>query len=387
MIIRFLYSGKFSTAIILIAVYSMYFASNTFGQAIVRGSYSMSVPVSYQDVLSRMDGEDTTREMFASQQVSLLEYKPRKESKEVESEDGVTKASIDIEGYSCEFGKMCYLLSVNASEKQTIIDVVLTKPVGMLRKQSYRYLIAPEGGSNTSITISQQMDVLLMQRQLELVNRIIAEVTYAKACEELHKLTRRMTDSVYLICIREKPTQASEKDNSPESDETTQEGNTAEPPKDAIETATEEKQPSESQPTSEKAVEVGKPTLRVVVEGITTSSGTVRIAVFKSMAEFKAFDARKEEDKQGEALRKIVVPVKGTGKVNHEFTDVPPGQYVIAAFHDRDGNKKLNASLLGLPSEPYGFSRDARGSLGAPKFEDAIINFDDKNSVFSFKVK
>jgi uncharacterized protein (DUF2141 family) len=196
-----------------------------------------------------------------------------------------------------------------------------------------------------------------------------------------------MTDSVYLICIREKPAQTSEKDNSPESDETTQEGTTAESSKKSSQTATEEKQLSESLPTTEKAVEAGRPTLRVVVEGITTSSGTVRIAIFKSIAEFKAFDARKEEDKQGEALRKIVVPVKGTGNVSHEFTDVPPGQYVIAAFHDRDGNKKLNASLLGLPSEPYGFSRDARGSLGAPKFEDAIINFDDKNSVFSFKVK
>ncbi len=75
------------------------------------------------------------------------------------------------------------------------------------------------------------------------------------------------------------------------------------------------------------------------------------------------------------------------GKLVYEFTDVPLGRYVIAAFHDQDGNNKLNSSLIGMPSEPYGFSRNARGTLGAPKFEDAVITFDMEHKEFAFRVK
>ncbi len=70
-----------------------------------------------------------------------------------------------------------------------------------------------------------------------------------------------------------------------------------------------------------------------------------------------------------------------------EFRDVEPGKYVIAAFHDLDSNQKLNASFLGLPSEPYGFSRDARGQLGTPKYEDAEIKFEADHAEFSFSLK
>ncbi len=113
----------------------------------------------------------------------------------------------------------------------------------------------------------------------------------------------------------------------------------------------------------------------------------MRIALFDNEDQYKSFDARNEKSKQGEAFRKVAVKVKKTGKLVYEFKDVPPGSYAIAAFHDKDGNQQLGASVIGLPNEPYGFSRDARGTFGTPKFQDAVIKFDQSNSSFSFKIK
>ena len=53
------------------------------------------------------------------------------------------------------------------------------------------------------------------------------------------------------------------------------------------------------------------------------------------------------------------------------FKDVPYGKYAVQAYHDENNNKKLDTGLFGIPREPYGFSNDARGSFGPPKYEEA----------------
>ncbi len=50
------------------------------------------------------------------------------------------------------------------------------------------------------------------------------------------------------------------------------------------------------------------------------------------------------------------------------------GRYAIAVFQDLDGDGELDTNLLGMPTEPHGFSRDARGNLGPPSFEDAALH-------------
>jgi uncharacterized protein (DUF2141 family) len=53
------------------------------------------------------------------------------------------------------------------------------------------------------------------------------------------------------------------------------------------------------------------------------------------------------------------------------FRDVPYGSYAIQAYHDQNGNKRLDTNALGIPTEPYGFSNGARGKFGPPRWEDA----------------
>ena len=61
-----------------------------------------------------------------------------------------------------------------------------------------------------------------------------------------------------------------------------------------------------------------------------------------------------------------------------------PGSPVLIAlaeaFGDQviDANGELDRNALGIPSERYGFTNNARGITGPPNFEDAVVEIGDK---------
>ena len=59
------------------------------------------------------------------------------------------------------------------------------------------------------------------------------------------------------------------------------------------------------------------------------------------------------------------------GTINVTFEGLKPGRYAVAAFHDENGNGKVDFNFLGLPSEGYGFSRTT--PLGKPSFDDTAF--------------
>jgi hypothetical protein len=46
---------------------------------------------------------------------------------------------------------------------------------------------------------------------------------------------------------------------------------------------------------------------------------------------------------------------------------------LVSAFLDENNNMKLDSNLFGLPTELYGFSRNARNPVGPPPFEAAAF--------------
>lgn len=56
------------------------------------------------------------------------------------------------------------------------------------------------------------------------------------------------------------------------------------------------------------------------------------------------------------------------------FRNLRPGLHAISLFHDENGNGVMDTTVIGLPVERYGFSRDARANLGPPGFADAAID-------------
>jgi len=50
------------------------------------------------------------------------------------------------------------------------------------------------------------------------------------------------------------------------------------------------------------------------------------------------------------------------------FRGIPPGSYALAVFHDMNANRKLD-TVLGIPREGFGFSRNPTITFGAPGFD------------------
>lgn len=72
--------------------------------------------------------------------------------------------------------------------------------------------------------------------------------------------------------------------------------------------------------------------------------------------------------------------VVNAGKtVRLTFADVKPGRYAIALLHDENNNGKADRALMMMPTEGYGFSRDAKVRMGPPKFDDAAFDVTQKN--------
>jgi len=105
-------------------------------------------------------------------------------------------------------------------------------------------------------------------------------------------------------------------------------------------------------------------TLKVVIEGVLSGQGQVRVALEKNAKDFDSgsFDTPKYlsrvEDAKGDS-------------VSVTFPAVPYGTYAIKAFQDLDGDGKLKTGFMGAPEEPWGFSNDATGFMGPADFSDA----------------
>lgn len=104
--------------------------------------------------------------------------------------------------------------------------------------------------------------------------------------------------------------------------------------------------------------------LVVTIENVGSANGNVRVGLFGST---KAFPGKPD---RSEAV--AAVP----GAVTVVFRNLQPGNYAVSAFHDVNDNNKLYTGFLGRPTEPLGFSRDARVRMGPPAFDDAAFAVD-----------
>jgi len=105
-------------------------------------------------------------------------------------------------------------------------------------------------------------------------------------------------------------------------------------------------------------------TVTVDLMGVENAKGQLLVALFRDRRGFPDGGARA----WGKRVQKAR---KGTVRV--VFEDVPPGPYAISAHHDEDSDFKMDTGLFGIPTEGYGFSRDAHAPFGPPSFEDCKL--------------
>lgn len=101
--------------------------------------------------------------------------------------------------------------------------------------------------------------------------------------------------------------------------------------------------------------------LIVKIKGGRPSSGQMLIGAFDKAESFLEIAASSAN-----------APVGANGQAQASL-NLDPGKYAIAVTYDLNRNGQMDRSLFGFPTEPFGFSRNARAILGPPKFAKAAF--------------
>ena len=117
--------------------------------------------------------------------------------------------------------------------------------------------------------------------------------------------------------------------------------------------------------------------LQVHIVGLRSAQGEVNVALFDQEETFPVGDRRLA------GARVKAEP----GMVTASFTGLQPGTYAVSAYHDENGNGRLDKNLLGIPREGYGFSNDARGLAGPPSFAKAAFTLDGNHQVITITLQ
>ena len=114
--------------------------------------------------------------------------------------------------------------------------------------------------------------------------------------------------------------------------------------------------------------------LSIHISGISKIKGSLFIAIFRATDDFPVF---------GKQFKGIVKEVEGKSQ-NYNFDDLPEGEYALAIYQDENKKKILDKNILGIPTEIYGFSNNARRTFSAPSFQEAKfkLNKDLQQTVF-----
>jgi uncharacterized protein (DUF2141 family) len=77
--------------------------------------------------------------------------------------------------------------------------------------------------------------------------------------------------------------------------------------------------------------------------------------------------------KKAVAARRVAVAPDADGKLLLRLTELPEGPLAVSVFQDLNGNGRLDANPMGMPLEPFAFSRQAQGMFGPPSFDQARL--------------
>ncbi len=103
--------------------------------------------------------------------------------------------------------------------------------------------------------------------------------------------------------------------------------------------------------------------LTINVKGIVDAKGEIGCALFRGGDGFPMDSAK---------AKQIWLRADAKG-VTCNFSDLAEGSYAVSVSHDLNGNKKVDTNFLGMPTESWGVSNNARPSLRAPRFDEAAF--------------
>ncbi len=121
-----------------------------------------------------------------------------------------------------------------------------------------------------------------------------------------------------------------------------------------------------------------EPELQVEFTNLREAKGSLYVAIYDRSDAFM---------KTEQVHSKKIVPVGQTGTLKISWDHLPPGKYALSCFHDLNGNGQLDTNWAGIPSEPYGFSNNARPRFRAPKWAEAAFDLNPFGRIISVRLE
>lgn len=99
--------------------------------------------------------------------------------------------------------------------------------------------------------------------------------------------------------------------------------------------------------------------LEVKVDGFENNTGKLKVGLYNSEGTFL------------KTVYKSLTSDIANKTATVVFTDIPKGEYAITLYHDENANGTLDRNVMGIPTEDYASSNDAKAIMGPPKYADA----------------
>ena len=112
------------------------------------------------------------------------------------------------------------------------------------------------------------------------------------------------------------------------------------------------------------AAKAGAAEVRVTVTGIDDAGGRIGCALHSAATVFPMGQ---------NALDMIWQPTTGASAIC-VFEGAAPGTYAVSIANDLNGNGRTDTNGIGLPTEEWGVSRNARPLMRAPRFAEASFD-------------
>jgi uncharacterized protein (DUF2141 family) len=109
--------------------------------------------------------------------------------------------------------------------------------------------------------------------------------------------------------------------------------------------------------------------LTVKISGLKDNSGIVKVGLYNSEQTFLKT-----------TYKSMISEIKNN-QATVTFTGIPAGEYAISTFHDENNNGILDKNMMGIPSEDYAASNNAKGFMGPPSYKDAKFTVSKESKV------
>lgn len=119
--------------------------------------------------------------------------------------------------------------------------------------------------------------------------------------------------------------------------------------------------------------------LRLTIKGVQSDNGEILIGLYNNPEGYvSALANAATRGLMPDSGRLIGTSIRAkVGSQSTVFTQLPPGRYAVVVIHDENDNGRLDENAMGVPTEGYGFSNDAKGFLSAPSFDAAALAIGD----------